>query len=531
MHFPLATPGQPVDGAWKASSSRPVDQQVDSKAGVEVQDVYTSQAMDGSPSYSAASLQSLSPRGAAVCRATGLDLSPLRDGWLKYDVALVLKDGPGVVHGDVRLSCRDIQAQIVEMLHRASLDIAFLRCTDKRDDARRVVLLVNSSSCTKAGRTGTLLEREYRKQFVERFLAEGHHGAVTPPQVCSVVLACPTLPSPFRLWLLPWMPPQIKESSLTAAKKVEMTYRVVRRAIGAVTKYMNKGATNDLAALCVGKHEGDLVSFGRPSRTADEYIEACFPLHDSEWSAHFVGLYMSTIINWRRWGAVARSLVDRVRCCKRKARPSTSTVTPGHPPTLAWDSSSNNITGVRGSRFWVAAPTTRWFTGSSLCAEQVRDEPLSGERSDSYAPEDWVVQELRHHLGERVAFYLAFLNFYTSMLIPVGTRGLCGGHGSRSSHAPCAAAACHCDGGFLFHHAVRTLGDVHAWLVRGRLSGASSVGPACATVLAAAPSAAAPRLGVGTCTTRRAREPESLVPPPHCGCSEEGNGAGVRPVQ
>ena len=69
------------------------------------------------------------------------------------------------------------------MLHRALLEVAFLRCVDDASDEERVVVLISAARRTKPGRAGTLLEREHRKQFVERFLAEGHSGSVLPPKV------------------------------------------------------------------------------------------------------------------------------------------------------------------------------------------------------------------------------------------------------------------------------------------------------------------------------------------------------------
>lgn len=55
----------------------------------------------------------------------------------------------------------------------------------------------------------------------------------------------------------------------------------------------------------------------------------------------------------------------------------------------------------------------------AAAAQPKAREPYSGEKLRVVDADDWAVQHLREHMGERVAFYFAFLNHYSAALAPV----------------------------------------------------------------------------------------------------------------
>lgn len=72
---------------------------------------------------------------------------------------------------------------------------------------------------------------------------------------------------------------------MTTAKKLQLTHRVVVRALQAVTRVMNARVTQDIASKCKGKQTGELIDVGKPDHTSWDFVEACFPLHGASCAA------------------------------------------------------------------------------------------------------------------------------------------------------------------------------------------------------------------------------------------------------
>ena len=66
----------------------------------------------------------------------------------------------------------------------------------------------------------------------------------------------------------------------------------------------------------------------------------------------------------------------------------------------------------------------------AAAAQPKAREPYSGEKLLVVDADDWAVQHLREHMGERVAFYFAFLNHYTAALAPVRAHPVLAASGS-----------------------------------------------------------------------------------------------------
>lgn len=372
---------------------------------------------------------------AARAKEIGLPkeaLAKLNKCSLKYSFAIILKSGPYITHGDdgnsatpaVRkfvdgtpptsddegetkaggpvggtgevkkpqhISSTDVHIQIIQTLTKAELEVGFLQCVDDIADEDKVVLLVTASNQRGLDRDGnqhelTLLQREHRKLYLERYLKMGELTGAKAPKVT--------------------------EDQMTAAKKLQLTHRIIRHALDSVTHSMDVAVDADSETV-----------------TADHYIETLFPLHDQEWNADFLGLYMADLFNWRRWlGSIGK--MQRV---------TRSGLTKGL---------RKGLTGVRSA----GAQLSRRMPGHS--SEEVKeakpvvdveadDEELDvlhgpgpGAVVDDYPPTDWVVQELRQHLGERVAFYFAFLTYYTTWLLPMALGLVIFYFAARLSHWP-----------------------------------------------------------------------------------------------
>ena len=109
---------------------------------------------------------------------------------------------------------------------------------------------------------------------------------------------------------------------------------------------------------------------------------------DEQWNLRFVRLYMKSLFQWQRW-------VPPV--LRRHVRPS-STVRGGDGPTkqVVLDSSDSDDDAVMQSL--MTADAIELFGGVG---------------------NDWAMLALREHMGERCAFYFAFMQHYAGFLGPV----------------------------------------------------------------------------------------------------------------
>jgi len=142
----------------------------------------------------------------------------------------------------------------------------------------------------------------------------------------------------------------------------------------------------------------------------------------------------------------------------------------------------------------------------------MKQHATTGLRYTGYEHSDWPVQEIRNHLGERVAFYVAFLSHYTEWLFLVGTTQ----HGSYREglhlHLTlCVSSAHGVHDGVLPPCAPAKLVYIHARAVDPWVPGSYVLGAPHVSVLATAFRYAAPHVGTRPCPHQLSPQPESQV--------------------
>lgn len=254
-----------------------------------------------------------------------------------------------------------------------------------------------------------MLHREHQLRFMEQFLKLGAAaaGGSVPP------------------------PPQ---TQLHKSLRLELAHRAISRVLDAVT--FELGNSPDF--------EG---------QTAWDFVDMCFPLHDARWNKRFLKRFGGSLLDPRNW------VPDSVRTCLARRN--------GELPEDEIDStyegssdesdsdedtsrrsrgrkSSRAPTALRGggaARASAGAAVATPPTGAGVVATRPRTARSVGSQfsdtdseSDDEAPTGqaaddgwlggystaWAVQEIRDHMGERAAFYFAFLQHYTGWLTLMG---------------------------------------------------------------------------------------------------------------